>query len=76
MTATTRATGRETHVDTAAVSGQAAWGAGLGFGWVPQIIQLRGGDREEMKQWMLGDQRTLFYMEQHSFVFKENHFLL
>lgn len=45
MTAATVATGREAHVDTAAVCSQAAWRAGLGFGWAPQIIQLRRGDR-------------------------------
>lgn len=42
MTTTAAAAGREAHVDTAAVGGQAARRAGLGFSWVPQIIQLRG----------------------------------
>lgn len=45
MTAATVATGWEAHVDTAAVRSQAAWRAGLGFRWAPQIIQLRRGDR-------------------------------
>lgn len=45
MTAATVATGREAHVDTAAVRSEAAWRAGLGFGWAPQIIQLSRGDR-------------------------------
>lgn len=48
MTVAMAAAGREAHVDTAAVRGQAAWRAGLGFGWVPQIVQLRRGDRVEM----------------------------
>lgn len=60
MTAATAAAGREAHVDTAAVRGQAAWRAGLGFGWVPQIVQLRRGDRGVMEDWTLwGSQKLL-----------------
>lgn len=54
MTAAAAAAGREAHVDTAAVRGQAAWRAGLGFGWVPQIVQLRRGDRGEAEEGDVG----------------------
>ncbi len=44
VTATPVATGWIAHVDTAAISGQAAWGAGLRVGRGAQIIQLSGGE--------------------------------
>lgn len=47
VTAAAVAAGRIAHVDTAAVGGQAAWGAGLRVGRGAQIIQLNGGDRGE-----------------------------
>lgn len=62
MTVAMAAAGREAHVDTAAVRGQAAWRAGLGFGWVPQIVQLRRGDRVEMEEWTLwGSEKLPLY---------------
>lgn len=52
VTATTDATGRIAHVDTAAVCGQAARRAGLVVSRGAQVIQLYGGDRgEERKVW-------------------------
>lgn len=47
VTATPVATRRVSHVDTAAIGGQAARGAGLRVGRGSQIIQLNGGDRGE-----------------------------
>lgn len=47
MTAAAMAAGWKAHVDTAAISGQAAWGAGLPVGRGAQIIQLNPGDRSE-----------------------------
>lgn len=76
MTAATAAAGREAHVDTAAVSGQAPWRAGVGFGWVPQIVQLRRGDRGEMEEWTLWGSEKLPLYGAPFFHFKENHFLL
>lgn len=86
VTAAMVATGREAHVDTAAVRSQAAWRAGLGFSWAPQIIQLRRGDRGRMGDWTLWGSQKLPLDVQHFFfilpeccslvLFKENHFLL
>lgn len=47
MTAALVAAGWVAHVDTAAIGGQAARGAGLGVGRRAQVVQLSGGDREE-----------------------------
>lgn len=46
MTAPPVATGRVAHIDTAAISGQTAWRAGLGVSRGAQIIKLEGADRE------------------------------
>lgn len=75
MTAATAAAGREAHVDTAAVRGQAAWRAGLGFGGVPQIVQLRRGDRGEMDKWTSWGSKKLPLYGATFFLFKENHLL-
>lgn len=75
MTAATAAAGRKAHVDTAAVRGQAAWRAGLGFGWVPQIVQLRRGDRGEMDKWTLWVSKKLPLYGATFFLFKGNHLL-
>lgn len=47
VTATTVATGRVAHVDTAAVCGQAAWRAGLVVSRGAQVIQLNGQEKRE-----------------------------
>lgn len=54
VTATAVAAGRVAHVDTAAVSGQAARRAGLGVSRRAQIIQLNVGDRGKEMEVMGG----------------------
>lgn len=76
MTAATAAAGREAHVDTAAVRGQAAWRAGLGLGWAPQVVQLRRGDRGEMDEWTVWGSEKLPLDGATFFLFEENHLLL
>lgn len=72
VAAAAAAAGRGAHVDTAAVGGQAAGRAGLGFSRVPQIIQLTGGDREET----LRGSKEPPLNAASIFCWKENRFLL
>lgn len=58
MTATSMATGRVAHVDTAAISGKAARRAGLPVSWGAQIIQLNGGDRGEERREIIRRERA------------------